>query len=242
MTLQRWRSDAGSLRAWAAIAALAGGTFLASAQIVEYPIDQSLGSITSMDAINVNANITASQLTLVGGMNPGSFDQTLSGSTSWPVGAYDANKYFQFSVTPGVGFSVSYTTLTYSLFRTKIGTSSDISSWSLHGSTDGFASSDITLADVSLSGSANPEMVKFTSDISALGTKTGTITFRLYGKDDGTTGGGLAGLANRTSFAGTGSNVLLGGNVSPVPEVEHMAFAAGFGLLAFAAIRRRRAA
>jgi hypothetical protein len=50
-------------------------------------------------------------------------------------------------------------------------------------------------------------------------------------------GGGLAGLANRTSFSGTGSNVLLGGSV--VPEAENMAVAAALGLIVFAFARHR---
>ena len=240
LTVQRWSTEAGTLRAWVAIAALAGGTFLASAQIVEYPINSSLGSATTMNAINVNANITASQLQLVG-VPVSSFSQTMAGQGSWPLGAYNSGKYFQFSVTPNSGYAVSYSSLTYALFRTLITPSSDISSWSLHASTDGFSSSDITLDNVSLSGSGLTEQVTFNSNVSALGTQAGTVTFRLYGKDNGASGGGLAGLANRVSFAGTGSNVLLGGSVSPVPEVEHMAFAAGVGLLAFAAIRRRTA-
>jgi len=208
----------------------------ADAQIVTYPISSSPGSLSSLAATGVSSHITASSLSMVG-LTPISFDQTMAAASAWPVGSFGPSQYFQFSVTPEAGFAVTYSTLSYSLFRTVIGASSNIKSWQLHASLDGFSSSDITLANNDLGTAGNTQMVLFNNNISALGTKSTQVTFRLYGRDDGNSGGGLAGLANRTSFTGTGSNVLLGGSV--VPEAENMAVAAAFGLIVFAFARHR---
>lgn len=210
---------------------------VAHAQIVTYPISSTSGNSPNLAATGVSSHVTASDLTLVG-MGRIAFTQTFSGS-GWPLGSIDTGKYFQFSVTPESGYAVTYSTLTYSLFRSQFDTT-DIKTWELRASLDGFASSDILLANNSLAGVPSLEMTLFSNNISALGTQTGQVTFRLYGQDDGTTGGGLAGLANRTEFAGTGSDVLLGGSVSAVPEVEQIGMIAAAGLLAFGIIRRTR--
>jgi hypothetical protein len=208
----------------------------ADAQIVTYPISSSPGSVSSLAATGVSSHITASSISMVG-LTPISFDQTLAASSAWPVGSFGPSQYFQFSVTPEAGYAVTYSTLSYSLFRTVIGANSNIKSWQLHASLDGFSSNDITLANNDLGTAGNTEMVLFNNNISALGTRSTQVTFRLYGRDDGNLGGGLAGLANRTSFSGTGSNVLLGGSV--VPEAENMAVAAALGLIVFAFARHR---
>lgn len=210
---------------------------VAHAQIVTYPISITSGNSPNLAATGVSSHVTASDLTLVG-MGRVSFTQTFSGS-GWPLGSTDAGKYFQFSVTPESGYAVTYSTLTYSLFRNQLVTT-DIKTWELRASLDGFASSDILLANNSLTGVPTLEMKLFSNNISALGTQTGQVTFRLYGQDDGTAGGGLAGLANRTDFDGTGSEVLLGGSVSAVPEVEQIGMIAAAGLLAFGVFRRNR--
>jgi hypothetical protein len=209
----------------------------AHAQIVTYPISSTSGNSPNLAATGVSSHITASDLTVVG-MGRISFTQTFS-SSGWPVGSIDTGKYFQFSVTPESGYAVTYSTLTYSLFRTQLVTT-DVKTWELRASLDGFTSSNILLANNSLTDVPSLEMKLFSNNISALGTQSGQVTFRLYGQDDGTTGGGLAGLANRTEFAGTGSNVLLGGSVSAVPEAEHIGMIAAAGLLAFGVLRRTR--
>lgn len=210
---------------------------LTRAQIVTYPISLTSGNNPSLSATGVSSHIAASDLTLVG-MSRVSFTQTFSGS-AWPLGSFNSGKYFQFSVTPDPGYAVSYSTLTYSLFRTVLGTT-DVRTWELRASLDGFASSNIQLASNSLTGVGSITMARFVNNISALGTQSGQVTFRLYGQDNGSTGSGLAGLANRTEFAGTGSDVLLGGSISVVPEVEHYGVVAAAGLVAFGFLRRRR--
>jgi len=209
---------------------------LAQAQIVTYPISTTSGNLPSLSPTGVSSHITATDLLLVG-MSRTAFTQTMSGS-SWPVGGFNSGKYFQFTVTPDSGYAVTYSTLTYSLYRTLISIS-DVKTWELRASLDGFTSSNISLASNSLNGAASLQMVRFSNDISALGTQSGQVTFRLYGQDDRSPGNGLAGLANRTDFSGTGSDVLLGGSISAVPEIEQVGVIAAAGLLAFGFLRRR---
>lgn len=210
---------------------------LTRAQIVTYPIALTSGNSPSLSATGVGSHITASDLTLVG-MSRVAFTQSFSGS-SWPLGTFDSGKYFQFSVTPEAGYAVTYSTLTYSLFRTVLATT-DVKTWELRASLDGFASSNIQLASNSLEGVGSLTMARFINNISALGTQSGQVTFRLFGQDNGNTGNGLAGLVNRTEFAGTGSDVLLGGSISAVPEAEQIGMIAAGSLLAFGYLRRRR--
>lgn len=236
---QRTRRNLRSSLLLAAVTPLWWSTLCA--QIVEYPID-ALGNgttPTSLSAINVSPNIAASSLSM-NGMARTSWAQSLS-TFGFPTGAIDTSKNFEFTITPSSGYTITYTTLTYGIW--KFNAPGSILNWELHASTDGFATSDITLDTYSLIPTpvapADPGDVTVSSDISALGTQSGPITFRFYAYDTGT--GGPGGLSNRggTSWTANGSNVLLGGSVSAVPEVESIALVSGAALMVFAAYRRR---
>ena len=110
-------------------------------------------------------------------------------------------------------------------------------SWDLRASTDGFANSVVFLSSFDISGSASNEQVVFSDvDISALGTLPSAVSFRLYGYDAGGNFS-FSGLSNEdgTRLGGSGSDLILGGLVSPaspLPEpVTIMVLA--FGALAY---------
>ncbi len=223
---------------WAAVTPLWWSTLCA--QIVEYPIHTLASSTpTSLAAINVNANIVASSLSM-NGMARYGWSESMS-TFGFPSGAVDTSKNYEFTITPNSGYTITYSTLTYGIW--KINAPGAILNWELHASTDGFATSDITLDTYSLIplpvAPADPGDVTVNSDISALGTQSGTVTFRFYAYDTGS--GGPGGLSNRggTSWTANGSDVLLGGSVSAVPEVESIALVSGAALMVFAAYRRR---
>ncbi len=134
------------------------------------------------------------------------------------------NKYFQFDVTADEGYSIDYSTISFSLFRgdyKKNKHGAEI--WSLQASTDGFKNDILDLAGLDISSSGSDEQVFFDSlDISSLGLKDQTVSFRLYGAADNYNNdySGL-GNTNKYGFKGQGSNLQLGGRVvdnQAIPE------------------------
>lgn len=169
--------------------------------------------------------------------------------TPWPGGyccftaaagwslAFDASRYFEFSVTADPGHSIAYDSITLSLFRGISGATHGAESWQLRSSVDAFGS---TLAGFSLAGSAGDEQVLFAGvDISALGTQSGTVTFRLYGYDYTAPGdySGLGAQPGTTPLTGTGSNLILDGTVVPEPST---AVLVTLGLIVLGSRRRAR--
>jgi hypothetical protein len=139
--------------------------------------------------------------------------------------------YFQFSITADPGFQIAFTTVGYSLAALST------PSWQLRSDVDGYASNFGTHT-ISVDAKQNP----LTDDVSALGTRTGTVTFRLYGYNYDNTPGSFDGLANNNGFfgpAGSGRNLVINGTTSAVPEPHQYAIIAGLGLLGFAVYRQR---
>ena len=193
--------------------------------IVQYDIAGANGA--SAQVGDKAANITATELTATGVRTRGTggnYDSMVS-ARNWPtVSVLDPGKYFEFAVTADPGYTVSYGSVTFALFRDYNSASNyGAESWQLHGSTDAFGLSDMLLSSVSLAGSGSDEQVVFSQlDISALGTQSGTVTFRLYGYD-ATKNGRFAGLGNEGDkhLTGTGSDLFLEGLVNApatVPE------------------------
>ncbi len=156
--------------------------------------------------------------------------------------APDLSKYYEFSITAAVGHSTVYEDITLSLFRGIQAPDHGADLWQLRSSHDGYAGS---LAVFDISGSAADEQTLFSAvDISAVGTQSGTVTFRLYGYDY-TSAADYSGFGNQPGpggtptepLSGTGSNLIVGGTVVPEPATLAQV-GLGLAMLAFAGCRR----
>ncbi len=151
--------------------------------------------------------------------------------------APDLTRYYEFSVTAAAGTWIVYEDITLSLFRGVQAGDHGAELWQLRASHDGYASS---LAAFDISASAADEQTLFSGvDISAVGTRTGTVTFRLYGYDY-TAATDYSGLGNHpgpTPLTGTGSDLVMGGQLVPEP-VTLAQLGLGLAMLAFAGRRR----
>ncbi|MFP4054081.1 MAG: PEP-CTERM sorting domain-containing protein [Phycisphaerae bacterium] len=142
-------------------------------------------------------------------------------------------KYVEFSVT---GEEMTFESITFALTRGNAGGGHGAESWALRSSVDGFSDD---LAAVSLEGTGIDHQTIFEGlNISALGTQSGTVTFRLYGYDN-TSRRDYSGLVNAApgtcGIRGRGSNVILHGDVGSiggqaVPEPASMALFATGGI------------
>lgn len=236
-----------------ALLVLVGHFSQASAQsiILQYDIaTANSGTASTVTATGVDRNITANSLG-VSSLNPNN-PPDLAGQFSWKNWGSTSNGdvrqdsiFYQFTVTPHAGFQITYNTLTFSVFANGIGANK----WQLWGSTDGFvndpggANTFSLMAERVLTAAGEQDI--FSPSLAALGTQSGTVSFRLYGYSDSSGGVNSAGLANGAiGLSGTGSNVLLngtvtGGNVNAVPETSACAAVLGVAALGFAAINRR---
>jgi len=233
---------------------LVGHLSLAPAQsiILQYDVASANSSTRStVAATGVDSNISANSLG-VSSQNPNS-PPNLTGQFSWKDwgpsdngGVRQDTIFYQFSVTPHAGFQITYNTLTFAVFANGIGANK----WQLWGSTDGFVNdpgrpNTFSLMPERVLTTAGEQDV-FSPSLVALGTQSGTVTFRLYGYNDSSGGVNSAGLGNGAiGLTGTGSNVLLSGTVnsaivnSTTPEPSACAAVLGVAALAFAAINRR---
>jgi hypothetical protein len=184
------------------------------------------------DVLSTVANVTASVLDEVGVTEWGSTAQDgFIAAQGWAASAtsYDPTRYYEFSVTADAGFSVTYETLDLALFRGLNGGGHGAEMWALHASTDAFVTSDLALGTFDISASAVDEQIQFLAhDISAVGSQSGTVTFRLYGYDY-TSAGDYSGLGNDDgtwAISGVGVNPTVGGSVAPsVPEPRSLVLA-----------------
>jgi len=149
----------------------------------------------------------------------------------------DLTKYYEFSITSAVGYSIVYEDITLSLFRGIQGGNHGAQLWQLRASHDGYAG---VLAFFDISGSGADEQTPFSVvDISAVGIQPGTVTFRLYGYDY-TSPADYSGLGNHpgpTPLSGTGSNLVMGGQIVPEPMTLAQV-SLGLTMLAIAGRRR----
>jgi len=203
------------------LAALALGlglsTAAGAAPIVTWDLANATGQ--QADVLSTVANLTASVIDEVGVDDWNSTAQdgfiAARGWASSPT-TYDPGRYYQFSVTADIGYSVTYETLDLALFRGINGGGHGAEKWDLRASTDGFTTVDLALGTFDIASSGVDEQIAFLGhDISGLGTQAGTVTFRLYGYDY-TSSGDYSGLGNDSGWliTGTGVNPTLGGVVS----------------------------
>ena len=229
---------------WILAAALALGlglgTRAAAAPIATWDIANAPGSGASVGF--TATDVTATALTAVG-VTPWTFGQTgFVAAAGWAPGLVaDPGKYFEFSVTVASGSGVQFNSMGLALLRGIQGANHGAQLWDLRASTDGFATS-VLVQTLDISSSAADTQVIFSVDLSALGTQTGTVTFRLYGYDY-TSPADYAGLGNDSGWVifGTGVDLGIDGTVvSVVPEPASLPLV-GLGLVLVAAVRRSAA-
>ncbi len=189
--------------------------------IAEWDIANATGQTAAVLA--TAPDVTASIIDSVGVTRWGSTGQDgFIVARGWAPGpAPDPGKYYEWTVTPALGFAVDYDTVSLALLRGIQGASHGAELWDLRASTDGFASSDLFLStfDISASG-ADVQMPFLGVDISALGTQSAAVTFRLHGYDY-TSPSDYSGLGNDDGtwlIYGTGANVVIQGSVVTTPE------------------------
>lgn len=183
-----------------------------------------LANATGQDAavLSTALNVSATGIDEVGVTEWASTAQDgFIASTGWAGGlVYDPTRYFEWTVTAAAGFEITYDMFDLALFRGVSGGQHGAELWDLRASTDGFASSDIALGTFDISASGVDEQVQFVGhDISALGTQTGTVTFRLHGYDQ-TLAVDYSGFGNDSGWliSGTGLDPVVHGTVATVPE------------------------
>jgi hypothetical protein len=168
------------------------GSFLSSAQLLQWNTFGNAGTETSEPSVSNNANITSSNLTLGPGIAGAGNANRFGGSGWFNTGntnpstlaeAIAGNDYIQFIVTPNVNFSFTPTSFVFNWDKSGSGPINV----ALRSSADGFAANLGVVAPVAGIATSN------TITISGLTNITAVTTFRLYGYG-GTAIGGTGGF------------------------------------------------
>ncbi len=188
--------------------------------LFNYDLENHSTSGSTIAASDQAEHLTGSDLTAAGVNLLRNYGSGVYTASNWAQShSPDAKKYFAWSVTPDEGYEISYDNIDLSLVRGNWRSAHGAESWVLRASLDGFESSAIDLLSWDISGSNYDEIQLFTDqDISALGTQSGTVSFRLYGFDaDGRSD--YSGLAYaHPDLSGTGTNLNIYGDVRATPE------------------------
>jgi hypothetical protein len=190
------------------------------------------GATNPFSANTLGGNVLSASLTLGSGVTTSSTADTFGGSnfdqTSLSA-AITGGDYISFIITPSAGYSISISSIT---FNSGVATAVTNFNGSLLSSVTGFTSSDSLLTYSFSTTGAAAQSVSL-SGITGLQNVTSAIEFRLYGFRD-TTGTSTFRIRNLT-----GSDLIINGSVSAVPEPATFAFLAGAATLGLAAFRRR---
>ena len=221
---------------WVVCAVLLLAPVASAAPIINWDILGSDGNTAA--AVGLSPEVSGTDLTPVTVTPwPGGYC-CFTAASDWGTSAAapDLTRYYEFSVTAAAGTWIVYEDITLSLFRGIQAGNHGAELWQLRASHDGYASS---LAFFNISASAADEQTPFSADISALGTQPGTVTFRLYGYDytAATDYSGLGNQPGSTPLTGTGSDLVVGGQLVPEP-VTLAQLGLGLAMLAFAGRRR----
>ena len=229
---------------WALACVLLAAAPAFGAQIAIWDVASATGQ--NVAVMSTAANTSAASITSAGVSQWTSTAQNgFVAASNWAPGlARDPGKFYQFSTVADPGYQITYESLDLALFRGIQGANHGAQLWDLYASVDSFTTSEVLVATFDISGSSGDLQVQFMgTNVSAIGTQQGTVTFRLYGYDY-TSPSDYSGLGNDSGWLiyGTGSNVILNGTVSPyVPTPEpSTAMLAMAGLVGLAVVGRSR--
>jgi hypothetical protein len=206
----------------------------ATGQLVSWEITGANATVTNpQPATFLAANIASASLTLGSGVTAASAADTFGGSgfnTTSLAAAIAGDDYLSITITPGAGHNLSITSL--SLLT---GVSTAVTSF--HGeilsSATGFTASDAVHSYLFATTSAPIQSITL-SGVSALQNVLGPIEFRVYGWRD------TAGTSSFRFRNLSGSDLVITGSVTAIPEPSTCAAILGLVALAGVTIRRRR--
>lgn len=138
--------------------------------LARWALNGSIDSSLPRPATSTESGVNATPLT-TSGLTPTTISNGFL-TTAWPAAAVDLNKYMSFSVTALPGNEIVYSRVLFSLFSTVTGTAR----WQLRSSVDFYSGILASGQATELLGNGTP----FSADVSALGQRPGTVTFRLY--------------------------------------------------------------
>jgi hypothetical protein len=119
------------------------------------------------------ANVTGTDLTRSNAFEPGPAFNFYA-AIDWPRDGLNLNKYFQFGVSANTGSSVTFDRLEFAISSTNANDGS--ADWEIRSSVDGFGTpvAEGTILSVAFPGTS------IAPSIRSVGTRSGTVTFRLY--------------------------------------------------------------
>jgi hypothetical protein len=127
----------------------------------------------TLPATSTAANVTGIDLTRGSAFEPApAFN--IYAAVDWPTGGLNLNKYFQFGVSANAGSSVTLDRLEFAISSTNANDGS--ADWEIRSNVDGFGA---PVAEGAVSLLAQPGTT-ITPSIRTVGTRSGTVTFRLY--------------------------------------------------------------
>lgn len=140
--------------------------------------------------------------------------------------ALAANNYFEWTITPSAGYSMSVTQISFQVQRSNTGASNLV----LRTSVDNYVANLNTLNNFA-GNNATVGSTFDSSGVTALQDTTGAITFRVIAWPGASTGS--------LGFEGTGNDIQIFGTATLVPEPTTVLLMAS-GLLALSASRRKK--
>ncbi len=203
------------------------------AQVAAWDVSGVSASDTPLGASSLGTNIASATLALGSGVNASSAADTFGASgfteTSLANALLNAD-YLSFTITPTAGFKLSISSVS---FTTGVSTAVTNFNANLFSSSTGFTSSD-SLYSYSFATTTAANQSVTLSGISALQDVTTSIEFRLYGYRD------ISGTSTYRIRNLTGSDLIINGTVTAVPEPSAYALLGGVGVLGVTVIRRFR--
>lgn len=212
------------------------GTSIASsltAQLAVWDVAGTNAETTNpLSASSLGTNVASASLTLGGGVSASGAAGTFGGSnfdTTSLTAAITSGDYLSFTITPTSGYALSISSITLNS-----GVSTEVTNFnvSLLSSATGWTAAQ-SLHDYSFASTGAPAQSITLTSSPALQNVSGSLEFRLYGWRDpnGTSTFRIRNLA--------GSDLVINGTVSAIPEPSAYAAAAGLFILGCALWRRR---